>query len=86
MPQRDDFLKRLASGTGPVPGAVLRDGDGVLENMLRSANASAVLLRPDRYLLAYLGQPGPDGSAGVRQLLSTFSATRGLSAAQTATL
>ena len=86
VPQRDDFLKRPASGTGPVPDAVLRDGDGVLENMLRSANASAVLLRPDRYVLAYLGQPGPDGSAGVRQLLSTFSATRGFSAAQTATL
>ncbi|MDB5930294.1 MAG: 3-hydroxyphenylpropionate hydroxylase [Polaromonas sp.] len=88
--QRDDFLKRPLLATGQAPDAVLRDCDGVLENILRSAGASALLLRPDRYLLAYLGQPGGNGgnggngAAGVRQLLSSFSA-QGIHAAQTAT-
>ncbi|MBH2009578.1 MAG: bifunctional 3-(3-hydroxy-phenyl)propionate/3-hydroxycinnamic acid hydroxylase [Xanthomonadaceae bacterium] len=81
--QRDDFLKRAASATDRAPDAVLRDCDGVLENIFRNAGASALLLRPDRYVLAYLGQPGKAGSAGVQKLLSTFSA-QGSHAAQTA--
>ena len=46
----------------------------MLENILRGANANALLLRPDRYVLAYLGQPGRAADASVRQLLSKFSA------------
>lgn len=72
--QRDDFLQRSTASSDPVPDAELRDCDGVLENILRSANANALLLRPDRYVLAYLGQPGSAGGAGVQQLLSKFSA------------
>lgn len=70
--QRDDFLHHLASATDRAPDAVLRDCDGVLENIFKTAGASALLLRPDRYVLAYLGQPGRVGSEGVQQLLSTF--------------
>ena len=72
--RQDDFLQRAAASSGPAPDAELRDCDGVLENILRGANANALLLRPDRYVLAYLGQPGKAGDASVRQLLSKFSA------------
>jgi 3-(3-hydroxy-phenyl)propionate hydroxylase len=84
VPQRDDFLWRPLPATVKAPDAVLRDCDGVLENILRSAGASALLLRPDRYLLAYLGQPGSNGAAAVQQLLSSFSA-EATHAAQAAT-
>lgn len=48
----DDFLPGLAD---EHPGATLvRDLDGTLEALLASANASAVVLRPDRYVLSYL--------------------------------
>ena len=70
--QRDDFLHHQASATERAPDAVVRDCDGVLENIFKTAGASALLLRPDRYVLAYLGQPGRVGGEGVQQLLSTF--------------
>ena len=72
--QTDDFLK--ASGAGPAPDAVLRDCDGALGKIIRSAGAQAVLLRPDRYVLAYFNRQDPDSSAGVRQLLQQFSNSR----------
>ena len=48
--QQDDFLPSDGGAD-----ALLRDVDGVIEKILRSAGASALLLRPDRYVLAYLG-------------------------------
>jgi 3-(3-hydroxy-phenyl)propionate hydroxylase len=48
----DDFLPELAEAH---PGATLvRDIDGTLEALLASAGAQAIVLRPDRYVLAYL--------------------------------
>ena len=49
--QQDDFLK----ADGDVH-TVVRDVSGTLEAIIRSAGANAVLLRPDRYVLAYLGR------------------------------
>ncbi len=46
--QSDDFL------THAGPEAMLRDCGGTLEAIIPSAGAQAVLLRPDRYVLAYL--------------------------------
>jgi 3-(3-hydroxy-phenyl)propionate hydroxylase len=60
--QRDDFLK-------PAPGATLRDCGGTLEAIIRSAGAQAVLLRPDRYVLAYLRRGDRATPAQLRQLL-----------------
>ena len=81
--QRDDFLKqptsKPTSNPEATPDAELRDCDGVLESILKNAGASALLLRPDRYVLAYLGQPSSAGvtaSAAVQQLLTTFSAQK----------
>ncbi|WP_159912637.1 bifunctional 3-(3-hydroxy-phenyl)propionate/3-hydroxycinnamic acid hydroxylase [Pantoea sp. 18069] len=53
--QQDDFLQ-----PDPHVDTVLRDVQGTLEGILRSAGANALLLRPDRYVLAYLGRPGAD--------------------------
>ena len=39
-------------------GIVVRDCDGVLESLLNEAGAQALLLRPDRYVLAFLRSPG----------------------------
>lgn len=65
--QRDDFLQADRAATGCD--AVVRDMDGQLEAILRSAGANALLLRPDRYVLAYLGRPGPPADAALRQLI-----------------
>ncbi|HEY3046121.1 MAG TPA: bifunctional 3-(3-hydroxy-phenyl)propionate/3-hydroxycinnamic acid hydroxylase [Polaromonas sp.] len=72
--QADDFLR--ASGAQQAPDTVLRDGDGTLEKIIRSAGAQAVLLRPDRYVLAYLNRQDPRSSAEVQQLLQQFSSPR----------
>jgi 3-(3-hydroxy-phenyl)propionate hydroxylase len=63
--QRDDFLKQAQ------PTETLRDCGGTLEAIIRSAGAQAVLLRPDRYVLAYLrrGDADTDTAARLRQLL-----------------
>lgn len=61
--QRDDFLKCAG------PQATLRDCDGTLEAILRSAGAQAVLLRPDRYVLAYLCRGDSDTPVQLQQLL-----------------
>ncbi|CAN7500468.1 bifunctional 3-(3-hydroxy-phenyl)propionate/3-hydroxycinnamic acid hydroxylase [Polaromonas sp. LjRoot131] len=65
--QSDDFLPH----TGPD--ASLRDCGGTLEAILRSAGAQAVLLRPDRYVLAYLCRGDGQSIAQLRQLLQPHS-------------
>lgn len=53
---------------------VVRDCDGVLESLLNAAGAQALLLRPDRYVLAFLRSPGfTDEIAHVKAL---FAQTR----------
>lgn len=61
--QRDDFLKPA------VTGSTLRDCGGTLEAVIRSAGAQAVLLRPDRYVLAYLRRGEAGTTAQLGQLL-----------------
>ncbi len=75
----DDFLLRaspaLASANrseGPRD-ATLRDVDGVIEKAIRSAGADALLLRPDRYVMAYLKANNSGDSQAVAQLLREFS-------------
>ncbi|MDB5848696.1 MAG: 3-(3-hydroxyphenyl)propionate hydroxylase [Rhodoferax sp.] len=62
--RQDDFLQ-------PEPGldAVVRDVDGGLESSIRSAGANALMLRPDRYVLAYLGRAGGADDVGALQRL-----------------
>ena len=65
----DDFIKREGQSlTRDVPDAVIRDYEGVLEKIIRSAEAQAVVLRPDRYVLAYL-QRQNSSSAEIAQWL-----------------
>ncbi len=65
--QQDDFLPVHASDASID--MVLRDMTGTLEGILREAGARAVLLRPDRYVLAYLGRTGHDDAAQLQQLM-----------------
>jgi len=68
--QSDDFIKRVGQSlTLDVPDAVIRDYEGVLEKIIRSAEAQAVVLRPDRYVLAYLQRQNPSNNTAVSQLL-----------------
>ena len=68
--QSDDFIKRGGQNhTLDSPDAVVRDHEGVLEKIIRSAEAQAVVLRPDRYVLAYLQLQNPSNNAEVSQLL-----------------
>lgn len=66
--QQDDFLP--ADGGAD---AVLRDVDGVLDKLLRSAGANALLLRPDRYVLSYLGCAGASDPQRLQQLATYFN-------------
>lgn len=74
--QQDDFLR-------PEDGihAVLRDVEGSLEPILRSAGARAVLLRPDRYVLAYLGEGGARDDSRLRQLIARHARSQETTAA-----
>ena len=55
----------------PQDGIVVRDCDGVLESLLNEAGAQALLLRPDRYVLAFLRSPGfTDEIAQVKALFT----------------
>jgi 3-(3-hydroxy-phenyl)propionate hydroxylase len=65
--QSDDFLQRAETDT------TLRDCGGTLEAIIRSAGAQAVLLRPDRYVLAYLRRGDEQSIAQLRQLLQPHS-------------
>lgn len=67
----DDFL-RLPGDTG-VPDTVLQDFTGTLENILRSAGADAVLLRPDRYVLAYADSRTTKSRVRMQQLLAQYA-------------
>lgn len=66
----DDFLPGLADAH---PGATLvRDIDGTLETLLASAAAHAIVLRPDRYVLAYLRE-GTASRQAVQGLLDRLA-------------
>ena len=69
--QSDDFINSATSAR--LPDAVCRDLNGILEKIIRSAGADAVLLRPDRYVLAYIGGPDSPGMVRINQLLVQFS-------------
>ncbi len=71
----EDFLPRMIAGLGgaAAPDAVLQDCTGVLEKIIRSAGADAVLLRPDRYVLAYVDNHNPDSWARVQRLLAYYA-------------
>ena len=60
--QQDDFLKTDNQ-------TAVRDVTGTLEAIIRSARANAVVLRPDRYVLAYLHQDDSN-AAEVHALLA----------------
>jgi 3-(3-hydroxy-phenyl)propionate hydroxylase len=67
--QSDDFILRVGRNlTRDIPDAIIRDHEGVLEKIIRSAQAQAVALRPDRYVLAYLQRQNPSTNAGLAQL------------------
>lgn len=72
--QSDDFLKPAASAR--LADAVCRDLGGSIEKIIRSAGADAVLLRPDRYVLAYIGKPEPLGADRIRRWRVQFSSRR----------
>ncbi len=69
----DDFLRQ--PGDVAVPDLVVQDYSGTLENILRSAGADAVLLRPDRYVLAYLGGDGIESHTRVQHLLAKYASS-----------
>ena len=49
------LLVRKGEAIGDAANAVARDCEGVIAAVLAEASARAVLIRPDRYVLAYLG-------------------------------
>ena len=65
--QSDDFIQR--GGQSLTPDAVIRDHEGVLEKIIRSAEGQAVVLRPDRYVMAYLQRQNPSKLDEVSKLL-----------------
>ncbi|WP_265304763.1 bifunctional 3-(3-hydroxy-phenyl)propionate/3-hydroxycinnamic acid hydroxylase [Verminephrobacter eiseniae] len=80
--QQDDFLPVQPARAAQC--AVLRDVDGTLERLLRSAGANAVLLRPDRYVLAYLGCAGAPDAARLQPLAAWCAPPRKTLDAQSA--
>src|SRR6218665_3237428 len=80
--QQDDFLPMQPARAAQC--AVLRDVDGTLERLLRSAGANAVLLRPDRYVLAYLGCAGAPDAARLQPLAAWCAPPRKTLDAQSA--
>ncbi len=75
--QSDDFIPQASHPPAwPAPRACeIRDADGTLEQIIRSAGADAMLLRPDRYVFAYLDLSTPDTNSDQRvlQRLQRFS-------------
>jgi 3-(3-hydroxy-phenyl)propionate hydroxylase len=64
-PAEDPSVSHAESGD-----ATVRDCEGVIARTLRDAGAVAVILRPDRYVLAYLGAKDPAGDvARVKRML-----------------
>ncbi|MES2283212.1 MAG: bifunctional 3-(3-hydroxy-phenyl)propionate/3-hydroxycinnamic acid hydroxylase [Pseudomonadota bacterium] len=69
----DDFLRQ--PGDVAVPDLVVQDFTGTLENILRSAGADAVLLRPDRYVLAYADSRDAQSHVRVERLLAQYASS-----------
>lgn len=70
----DDFLRQ--PGEVAVPDLVVQDFTGTLGNIMQSAGADAVLLRPDRYVLAYVQRGGQDPALQhVQRLLAQYAST-----------
>jgi len=74
VPAEDDF---------PWPPApqeegriVVRDCEGVLQQVLADAGAQAMLVRPDRYVLAFLEHGAKDDAARLRTLFERYGAAR----------
>lgn len=68
--QSEDFLP----GAGAPGLATIRDCEGVIGAILDQAQADTVLLRPDRYVLAYLRHDEPQSLAQLQALLGQRSA------------
>ena len=51
----------------------VRDFGGTLEAIIRSAGADALVLRPDRYVLAYLHNADASGTQRLQQLLAQYA-------------
>lgn len=69
----DDFLRQ--AGDVAVPDLVVQDFTGTLGNMLLSAGADAALLRPDRYVMAYIDPHGNASHARIQRLLAQYAST-----------
>lgn len=69
----DDFLRQ--PGAAAVPELVLQDYTGTLEAIMRSAGADAVLLRPDRYVLAYASREDAGSAVRVQRLLAQYASS-----------
>ncbi len=65
--QNEDFLIVLPESTDAI---TIRDCEGVLATLLDQAGCDTLLLRPDRYLLAYLNQDEPLGWNELERLLN----------------
>ena len=75
--QSEDFLPQTTpQAAGDSSPAVVQDCTGALEKIIRSAGADAVLLRPDRYVLAYADNQNPESHARVRRLLENYAVSR----------
>jgi 3-(3-hydroxy-phenyl)propionate hydroxylase len=68
--QSEDFLPARGSDPGVL---VVRDCEGVLGALLDQAGADGVLLRPDRYVLAYLPRGAHQMPAALQALLTAFA-------------
>ena len=75
--QSDDFLPPTSLTAGTNADITVRDVHGTLGDVLRSAGADAVLLRPDRYVLAYLSQRDAASAERLRALLGRFALQAG---------
>lgn len=69
--QSDDFIAQHHAERSPD--TVLRDRDGTLEKIIRSAGADAVLIRPDRYVLGYVDNRNADSKVRVQGLLAQYA-------------
>ncbi len=74
------LLLRKGEAFGAAEGKpVLRDGEGVIGQALAAAGAQAVVLRPDRYVLAYLSPADcAGGMLALRELMRRNAALAGL--------
>lgn len=74
VPRIDDFIEP------PEPGcndAVIRDDAGILEDIMRSAGADVMFVRPDRYVLGYAKEGDPASIAALAQLFARVACATG---------